>query len=127
VFLAGIDAMDGAVRVSGWEEETRLTDTELAVRCREIGAIGIVYTNIGRDGTLAGPDIERTTEVAEASGLPVILSGGIGSGEDIEHVREKAGPLVVGVIVGKAIYENRVSIDELFRDPESAGVEVVMW
>ena len=127
VFLAGIDAMDGAVRVSGWEEETRLTDIELAVRCREIGTIGIVYTSIGRDGTLVGPDIERTIAVAEASELPVILSGGIGSGEDIEQVRNNAGARIVGVIVGKAIYENRVSISELFRDPESAGVEVVLW
>ena len=127
IFLAGIDAMDGSVRVSGWEEETRLTDTELAVRCREIGTAGIIYTSIGRDGTLSGPDIERTNAVATASRLPVILSGGIGSREDIEQVRQQACAGLVGVIVGKAIYENRVSIDDLFSDPESAGVEVVMW
>ena len=127
IFLAGIDAIDGAVKVSGWEQATRLVDTELAERCREIGVAGIIYTSIAQDGTLGGPDIARTNGVAKASGLPVILSGGIGSEQDIVSVREQAVPGVVGVIVGKAIYEERVSLNGLFASPDAAGTEVVEW
>jgi phosphoribosylformimino-5-aminoimidazole carboxamide ribotide isomerase len=112
---AGIDARDGRVRVAGWEEEAGVEDLELARRARELGLGGVVYTSIARDGTLLGPDIERTNRVAEACGLPVILSGGIGSAEDVERVyRERAGG-VVGLIVGKALYEGRVDLAQLVR------------
>jgi phosphoribosylformimino-5-aminoimidazole carboxamide ribotide isomerase len=112
---AGIDARDGRVRVSGWGEEGGLEDLELARRARELGLGGIVYTSIARDGTLAGPDIERTNRVAEACGLPVILSGGIGSAADVERVHRERASGVVGVIVGKALYEGRVELGELIR------------
>ena len=112
---AGIDARDGRVRVAGWQEEGGLEDLELARRARELGLEGIVYTSIARDGTLSGPDIERTNRVAEACGLPVILSGGIGSVEDVERVERRRAVGVAGVIVGKALYEGRVDLAELLR------------
>jgi phosphoribosylformimino-5-aminoimidazole carboxamide ribotide isomerase len=112
---AGIDARDGRVRVAGWQEEGGLEDLELARRARELGLAGIVYTSIAHDGTLAGPDIERTNRVAEACGLPVILSGGIGSVEDVERVERRRAVGVAGVIVGKALYEGRVDLAELLR------------
>jgi len=112
---AGIDARDGRVRVAGWQEEGGLEDLELARRARELGLEGIVYTSIARDGTLSGPDIERTNRVAEACGLPVILSGGIGSLEDVEQVAGRRAAGVEGLIVGKALYEGRVDLAELLR------------
>ncbi len=112
---AGIDARDGRVRVAGWQEEGGLEDLELARRARELGLAGIVYTSIAHDGTLAGPDIERTNRVAEACGLPVILSGGIGSLEDVEQVAGRRAAGVEGLIVGKALYEGRVDLAELLR------------
>ena len=112
---AGIDARDGRVRVSGWEEEGGLGDLELARRARELGLGGIIYTSIARDGTLAGPDIERTNRVAEAGGLPVILSGGIGCLDDVDRVARERVEGVVGVIVGKALYERRVDLEQLIR------------
>jgi phosphoribosylformimino-5-aminoimidazole carboxamide ribotide isomerase len=112
---AGIDALDGRVRVSGWAEEGGLEDLELARRARELGLGGIIYTSITRDGTLGGPDIERTNRVAEASGLPVVLSGGIGSEADVERVHRERVEGVVGVSVGKALYEGRVELGELIR------------
>ncbi len=127
VFLAGIDAMDGQVRISGWETETRLRDVELAERAREVRVAGIIYTSIGRDGTMEGPDIERTNAVAEASGLPVILSGGIGSVDHIGAVKRQSPDNVVGIIVGRAIYEEAVTLEELFAEPDSTGIEVVEW
>jgi phosphoribosylformimino-5-aminoimidazole carboxamide ribotide isomerase len=112
---AGIDALDGKVRVGGWGEEAGIEDLELARRARELGLAGIVYTSIARDGTLGGPDIERTNRVAEASGLPVILSGGIGSEQDVERVFRLAFAGVTGLIVGKAIYEGRLDLERLLR------------
>ena len=65
-FIAGIDARNGEVQVSGWEEKSAIKDIGLAARCRSLGLISMVYTNIARDGTLGGPDLERTLLVAEA-------------------------------------------------------------
>jgi len=114
-FVAGIDARDGEVKVSGWEEGSSLRDLDLAARCRDLGLISIVYTNIARDGTLGGPDLERTLAVAEAAGLPVILSGGIASMDDFEAVKQADHPLLAGVITGKALYKNRIDLAEVIR------------
>jgi phosphoribosylformimino-5-aminoimidazole carboxamide ribotide isomerase len=127
VFLVGIDAMDGQVRISGWETETKLRDVQLAERAKAARVAGVIYTSIGRDGTMEGPDIDRTNAVADASGLPVVLSGGIGSMDDIRAITELSRDNVVGIILGRAIYENAVTLEELFADPRNTGVEVVEW
>jgi phosphoribosylformimino-5-aminoimidazole carboxamide ribotide isomerase len=115
VLWAGIDAERGMVKISGWEQDAALRDVQLADQVREMGLAGIVYTSIGRDGTLAGPDIERTNLIAEVSCLPVILSGGVGGRNDVRQVLEHAHPGIEGLIIGKAIYEGRVELAELFR------------
>jgi len=120
-FIAGIDAKDGEVQISGWEEGSALTDTEAARLARESGAVSIIYTNIQRDGTLEGPDIENTLMVAEAAGLPVIVSGGIRGPEDFEEIAQISSERIAGVITGKAIYEERVDLAEViaaFQSPE---------
>ena len=125
VFIGGIDARGGEVKVAGWEEGSKLLDTELAARCRALGLISLVYTNIDRDGTLLGPDLERTLLVAEAAGLPVILSGGIASRVDFAAVAEVNHPLLAGVITGKAIYQNRIDLAEVIRHyqtPDTGGL-----
>ena len=127
VFLVGIDALDGMVRISGWETETQIKDTDLATRAREARVAGIIYTSIDRDGTMDGPDIERTNTIAKTSGIPVVLSGGIGTVAHLEQVRAGAEPNVVGVIVGKAIYEGTIKLEELFKDPVAAGTDVMEW
>ena len=127
VFLVGIDALEGTVRISGWEKETQYQDTDLAARAKEARVTGIVYTSIDRDGTMGGPDVDRTNAMADASGLPVILSGGIGSMDDLEKVRSAARSNVVGVIVGKAIYEGTIDLAEVFKDPVAAGTDVMEW
>ncbi len=112
---AGIDSLEGRVRVAGWGEEAGLEDRELALRAAELGLAGIVCTSIARDGTLEGPDLQSGNRLAEASGLPVILSGGIGSAEDVESVYRRKLPAVIGLIVGKAVYEGRIDLAELLR------------
>jgi phosphoribosylformimino-5-aminoimidazole carboxamide ribotide isomerase len=125
IFLAGIDAREGTVYVSGWEDPTPIKDLDLARKARDLGACGIIYTNIEKDGTLSGPDIERTNLIAESAGIPVILSGGIGDTNDVESVAQNAGAGVVGIITGKAVYEDRLDLDGLLKTypaPESDAV-----
>ncbi len=127
-FVAGIDARGGRVRVSGWTTDGGILDVDLARSASDLGAVGVVYTAIERDGTLAGPDVERTSLVARAAGLPTVLSGGISSEEDVEAVFAAADPLVAGVIVGKALYEGRVDLAALVarwpQDPAALGAEL---
>lgn len=111
---AGIDARDGEVRIAGWTEDSGRTDVAVASGVAGLGIRFLIYTNINRDGTLAGPDIDRTNAAARAAGLPTLLSGGIGSEQDVEEVAARADPLVVGIILGKAVYESRVDLAALF-------------
>ncbi|MCX7029647.1 MAG: 1-(5-phosphoribosyl)-5-[(5-phosphoribosylamino)methylideneamino] imidazole-4-carboxamide isomerase [Spirochaetes bacterium] len=111
-FVAGIDARAGRVRVAGWTADGGIVETDLAGRLAELGIIGLVYTSIAVDGTMAGPDVVRTAEVARAAGLPTLLSGGIGCEVDVEAAAG-ADPLVVGAIVGRAMYEGRVDLARL--------------
>ena len=120
--VAGIDAYDGAVRTHGWQQRSGLADTELAARMSTQPVRGIVYTSIARDGTLAGPDIERTGAVARAANRPVILSGGIGSEAHVAAVAARAEAGVVGVIIGKAWIEGRLDLADLLKRYPQAEV-----
>jgi len=126
-FVAGIDARDGEVKVSGWEEGSALQDLDLAARCRQLGLISIVYTNIARDGTLGGPDLDRTLAVAEAARLPVILSGGVASKDDFAAARRSNHPLLAGVITGKALYKNRIDLGEVIREFQDEAHDGLVW
>ncbi len=119
--IAGLDASDRKIRVQGWTDDSGLADTALATRCREMGFQQIVYTNIDGDGTLAGPNLAATNEIAAAGGLPVILSGGIGKPEDVAAVAAGRHELVAGVIIGKAYYEKKVDLAELIRTHQTDG------
>ncbi|MBN2440076.1 MAG: 1-(5-phosphoribosyl)-5-[(5-phosphoribosylamino)methylideneamino]imidazole-4-carboxamide isomerase [Spirochaetales bacterium] len=112
-FIAGIDALNGKVKITGWETDSGVDDIVLAKKAKEIGLKEIIYTNISNDGALTGPDIERTIMIAEQSDMPVILSGGISNKEDIAKVVKTECPLITGIIIGKAIYEQKVSVPDL--------------
>ncbi len=124
VFIAGIDALDGEVKVSGWEKGTSLKDEDLAVKCREIGIGNIIYTNIAKDGTLEGPDLERTSRIADVSGLAVTLSGGISSQEDVDMVCRKGHSGIKGIITGKAVYEGRINVENSIKAYQLENEEI---
>jgi phosphoribosylformimino-5-aminoimidazole carboxamide ribotide isomerase len=106
----GIDGRDGRVAVEGWVETSELTVTDLARRFEDAGVAALVYTDIRRDGMLAGPNLEQTAALAEAVEIPVIASGGVGSERDVEQVRSLAERGVAGLIVGRALYTGAVDL-----------------
>ncbi len=109
----GIDAIDGYVAVEGWAETSQMKATELAKAFADAGVEAIICTDVGRDGTLSGVNVEFTQSIAEASGVPTIASGGVRDESDIENL-EKAGN-VSGVIIGKAFYEGTIDLKEVFK------------
>ncbi len=105
---AGIDAREGMVAVKGWVETTATPALELAARLGKGGAAHIVYTDISRDGALSGPNFAATAEVARAAGVPVVLSGGMHSPDDVLRAAELEPSGVRGVILGRSIYEGTI-------------------
>lgn len=103
--MVGLDAKDGQVAINGWAEVTPHRVEELAKRFEGDGVAAIIYTDIGRDGMLNGPNVEATSALARAVDTPVIASGGITTIADIRLLAEAADCGIVGAITGRAIYE----------------------
>ncbi len=107
--VAGVDARGGKVAVKGWLEVSEISTLDLAAKLRGAGLRAAVFTDIGRDGTLEGPNVEATREFAERIDAPVVASGGIGN---LDHVRALARLPLEGIIIGRALYTNAVSLPE---------------
>src|SRR5207248_3284890 len=114
----GIDAKAGELMVHGWTEAAKLSPVELARRVAALGGERIIYTDIARDGMLSGINVTETVAIAVASGLRVTASGGISSLEDIRKLIDAREPLVESVIVGKALYENRFTLEKAIKTEE---------
>jgi phosphoribosylformimino-5-aminoimidazole carboxamide ribotide isomerase len=110
--VAGIDARDGVVRVSGWTEGSSLSSIDLGLKVRDMGFTLIIYTDISRDGMLDGPDVEGIRDMARTTGLPVIAAGGISTMDDLRKIKPLENAGVSGVISGKAVYEGRIGVRE---------------
>jgi phosphoribosylformimino-5-aminoimidazole carboxamide ribotide isomerase len=111
----GIDARAGKVAVQGWTEATELEAVELARRCASMGVNEIVYTDITRDGTSQGVNLDATLALARAVTLPIIASGGVASLQDIERLLPLETEGIAGVIVGRALYTGAVKLAEAIR------------
>jgi phosphoribosylformimino-5-aminoimidazole carboxamide ribotide isomerase len=111
----GIDAKDGRVAVKGWVEVTEHRAVEFAARMHALGVITIIYTDIATDGMLTGPNFSALETMLRGTGAGVIASGGVSRREDIIRLRELADSYsnLDGAIVGKALYEHRVSLPDL--------------
>jgi phosphoribosylformimino-5-aminoimidazole carboxamide ribotide isomerase len=106
--VVGIDARVGRVAVEGWVKTSDVLATDLAKMFEDAGVASIIYTDIDRDGTGTGLNMDSTIALAQSVKIPVIASGGVGSVEDLKLVRNAAAHGVTGVIVGKALYDGRV-------------------
>ena len=108
----GIDARDGRVMTRGWETATTLMASDFARSVADCGVERIIYTDIARDGTLVGPNIQQTLAVAEAADVRVTASGGVSSLDDIKRLRDAGASRVDSIIVGKALYEGKFILEE---------------
>ena len=108
----GIDARDGRVMSRGWETPTSLDAVDLARSVASCGVERIIYTDIARDGTLVGPNIEQTLAVVRAANVRVTASGGVSSLDDIKRLRDADDSRLDSVIVGKALYEGKFKLEE---------------
>ena len=110
--VVGIDAKKGIVATDGWEKSGGISVVELAKKLGAFGLETIIYTDISRDGTLSGVNVTETARLARASGIKVIASGGVKSISDIEELKKRECDGIIGVIVGKSIYEGTLTLIE---------------
>lgn len=107
--VVGIDAKDGMAAISGWEVKSEFQAVEFAEKMQDLGVKHIIYTDISRDGMLAGPNLKAMEEMAKALEIEVIASGGVSCLQDVRNLKETG---VSGVIIGKALYTGNISLKE---------------
>ncbi len=110
--IVGLDAKEGMVAINGWAEVTDQHVVDLARRFEDDGVSAIVYTDIGRDGMLSGPNVAATAALANAIDTPVVASGGITNLDDIRDLCDAATDNIMGAITGRAIYEGTLDFTE---------------
>jgi len=121
--VVGLDARDGFVAVKGWKNVTTRHVLEMAREIKSRGGERVIFTDTARDGMLTGPNFKAVQELARESGLRVIASGGIGSLQDLVKLRELEGQGVEGVILGKALYEGRIRLEEALAVAAGRAIE----
>ena len=110
----GLDAKDGYLSVSGWKENSNQLTLDYLKEVNDYGISRLIYTDINRDGTKRSPNFEETEKVAESSNCPVIISGGVSSIDDVKKAKELKN--IEGIIVGKAIYDGDINLEELVKE-----------
>jgi phosphoribosylformimino-5-aminoimidazole carboxamide ribotide isomerase len=111
----GLDTKDGYLSISGWKENSNQLTLDFLKEVNDYGASRLIYTDINRDGTKASPNFEETSKVADTSNCPVIISGGVSSIDDVKKAKY-LNKNIEGIIVGKAIYDGDIKLDELARE-----------
>jgi len=112
----GLDAKDGYLSVSGWKENSNQLTLDYLREVNDFGATRLIYTDINRDGMKQSPNFEETAKVADISNCPVIISGGVSSIADIKKAKELNSKNIEGIIVGKAIYDGDIKLEELVKE-----------
>jgi len=110
----GLDAKDGYLSVSGWKENSNQLTLDYLNEINEYGVSRLIYTDINRDGMKQGPNFDDTIKVAEISNCPVVISGGVSSIDDVKKAKNLKN--VEGIIVGKAIYDGDIKLEELVKE-----------
>ena len=113
--ILGIDTRNRKVSIEGWQEGTEIDDVEFALRWKKLGIQRIIFTDIARDGMLSGPNLEALGDFARRTGLKIVASGGVSSMEDLELLKTLEEDGVDQVISGKAIYEGKLDLKEIFK------------
>ena len=112
----GLDAKNGYLSVSGWKENSNKLTLDFLKEVNDYGASRLIYTDINRDGTKQSPNFGETEKVADTSNCPVIISGGVSSVDDIKKAKELNNKNIEGIIIGKAIYDGDIKLEELVKE-----------
>ena len=112
----GLDAKDGNLSVSGWKENLKIQTLDFLKQINTFGVSRIIYTDINRDGMKVSPNFSETIKIAEQSNCPVVVSGGVSSMADIKKAKELKSRNIEGIIVGKAIYDGDINLEELAKE-----------
>ena len=108
-----LDAKDGLIALSGWKKQTNISAIDFIKKIQNFGVSRIIYTDINRDGTKQGPNIKDTVELSNKAKIPLVISGGVSSLEDIKEIKSLSNSNIEGVIIGKAIYDGDIQINDL--------------
>jgi len=112
----GLDAKDGKLSVSGWKENLNIKTIDFLEEVNDFGVSRIIFTDINKDGTKISPNYEETIKIAKISNCPVVISGGVSSINDIKKAKVLNNKKIEGIIVGKAIYDGDIKLDELAKE-----------
>jgi len=112
----GLDAKNGYLSVSGWKENSNQLTLDYLKEVNDYGASRLIYTDINRDGMKQSPNFEETANVADISNCPVIISGGVSSIDDIKKAKALNNKNIEGIIVGKAIYDGDINLEQLVKE-----------
>ena len=112
----GLDAKDGNLSVSGWKENLNIKTIDFLKEINNFDISRIIYTDINRDGMKNSPNFDETIKIAEISNCPVVISGGVSSINDIKRAKDLNYKKIEGIIVGKAIYDGDIKLDELAKE-----------
>ena len=112
----GLDAKDGNLSVSGWKENLNVKTIDFLKEVNNYGVSRIIYTDINRDGMKTSPNFDETIKIAELSNCPVIISGGVSSISDVKKAKELNNNKIEGIIIGKAIYDGDIKLDDLAKE-----------
>ena len=112
----GLDAKEGKLSAFGWKENLNIKTIDFLKEVNEFGVSRIIYTDINRDGMKTSPNFEETINLADISNCPVVISGGVSSISDIKKAKELNNKKIEGIIVGKAIYDGDIKLEELAKE-----------
>ena len=110
-----IDVRNGYIALSGWKKQTDILASDYIKKIRDMNIARIIYTDIEKDGTKLGPNINATISLSKQTSIPVVVSGGVASIDDVINIKEKNFANIEGVVIGKAIYDGNIDIKELSR------------
>jgi len=112
----GLDAKDGYLSVSGWKENSNQLTLDYLKEVNDYGVSRLIFTDINRDGMKQSPNFEETSKIADIANFPVIISGGVSSIDDVKKAKKLNNKNIEGIIVGKAIYDGDIKLDELVKE-----------
>ena len=115
----GLDAKNGFLFVSGWKENSNHLTIDFLKEVNDFGVSRLIYTDINKDGTKSSPNFKETEKIAEISNFPVVISGGVSSIDDIKKAKNLNNKNIEGIIVGKAIYDGDIQLEELAKEVDA--------